>query len=63
MLNGNTMIIHLIVGLIKRHSIMGEYFPKPRLLGGNVEIELDLSKLCNKNRFKKCNNCWYIRFF
>ena len=57
MLNGNTMIIHLIVGLIKRHSIMGEYFPKPRLLGGNVEIELDLSKLCNKNRFKKCNNC------
>ena len=36
---------------------MSEYFPKPRLLGGNVEIELDLSKLCNKNRFKKCNNC------
>ena len=35
---------------------MSQYFPKPyRSFGGNVKVELDLSKLCNKSRIKKCN--------
>ena len=51
MSNGKVIIILLIVG-----SIMSQYFPKPyRSFGGNVKVELDLSKLCNKSRIKKCN--------
>ena len=29
MLNGKAMMIHLIVGLIKKTCKMGQYFPKP----------------------------------
>ena len=30
-----------------------EYFPKPKSLGANVKVELDLSDYAKKNKFKK----------
>ena len=32
---------------------MIEYFPEPKLSGGRVKVELDLSNYPTKNRFKK----------
>ena len=44
MSNGKTIIIHLIVGLIKKgHIKMSESFSKPKSLWGNVKAGLDLS--------------------
>ena len=31
---------------------MGEYFPKPKFLGANVKVELDLSNYATKAVFK-----------
>ena len=31
---------------------MSEYFPEPKFSRGRVKVELDLSKLCSKRRFK-----------
>ena len=44
LLNGKVIII-LTVGLIKK-DIYSKYFPKPKYLGGNMKVELDLP--CNK---------------
>ena len=58
-LNEKVMIVLLMVGLIKRHSMN---FEEPKFLGGRVKVELDLSKYKNKSTFKKCNSGWYIIF-
>ena len=53
MLNGKDMIIHLIVGLIKRHCIiMSEYFPKPFKTKENIKIKFDLSNYATKADIK-----------
>ena len=52
MLNGKASIVVLTVGLIKRHSIMSEYFPEPKSSGGRVKIELGLSNYTTKADFK-----------
>ena len=51
-LNEKVMIVLLMVGLIKRHSMN---FEEPKFLGGRV-------KYTNKSTFKKCNSGWYIIF-
>ena len=45
MLNGKVMIIHLIVGLIKKTLYkMSQYFPKPyEPFGGDINVKVDLS--------------------
>ena len=53
MLNEKVMIVLLMVGLIKRHSMN---FEEPKFLRGRVKIELDLSKYTNNSTFKKCNS-------
>ena len=54
MSNGKDVIIHLIVGLIKRPCIkMSQYFPKPfRSFGGNVNVKVDLSNYATKTDLK-----------
>ena len=49
------MIIHSIVGLIKRHCLkMSQYFPKPyRAFEGNVKVELYLSSYATKTDLKE----------
>ena len=51
MFNGKVMIINLIVGLIKK-TYIGEYLPKPKPLGKNVKVKLDLSKYVTKADLK-----------
>ena len=53
------MIIHLIVGLIKKilnkffSSQMSQYFPKLfRSFGGNINVKVDLSNYATKNDLK-----------
>ena len=49
MLNGKGMIIHLIVGLIKKISDkMSQYFPIPSSHKENVKVEIDLSNYATK---------------
>ena len=44
MLNGKDMIVHLIVGKIKKTQYKRvNIFPKPNALGTNVKVDLDLS--------------------
>ena len=54
--NGKDIIIHLIVGLIKkkRYCIkMSQYFRKPlRSLGGNINAKVDLSNYATKTDLK-----------
>ena len=54
MSNGKDMIIHLIVGLIKKtHIKMSQYFPKPfRSFGGNINVKVDLSNYVTKTDLK-----------
>ena len=54
MSNGKDVIIHLIVGLIKRPCIkMSQYFPKPfRSFGGNINVKIDLSNYATKTDLK-----------
>ena len=54
--NGKDIIIHLIVGLIKkkRYCIkMSQYFRKPlRSSGGNINAKVDLSNYATKTDLK-----------
>ena len=54
MSNGKDVIIHLIVGLIKRPCIKtSQYFPKPfRSFGGNINVKVDLSNYATKTDLK-----------
>ena len=57
MSNGNDMIIHLIVGLIKktykRRIKMSQYFPKTfRSFEGNINVKVDLSNYSTKTDLK-----------
>ena len=42
---------------------MSEYFPKPRSLGANVKVELDLSSYETKANLTKCNRYYIITCF
>ena len=55
MLNGKTMVIILIVGLIKKTLYKtSQYFHKPhKTFGENVKVELDLSIHGRKADLKK----------
>ena len=48
------MIIHLIVGLIKKTSYkMSQYFPKPyEPFGGDIHVTVDLSNYATKDDIK-----------
>ena len=48
------MIIHLIVGLIKKTLYkISQYFPKPyELFGGDINVTVDLSNYATKNDIK-----------
>ena len=48
------MIIHLIVGFIKKTSYkMSQYFPKPfKPFGGDINITVDLSNYATKDDIK-----------
>ena len=51
MLNGKSMIILLIVGLIKRHCIkMSQYFSTPSSHKENIKVEVDLSNYAKKKK-------------
>ena len=56
MSNGKGMIIHLIVGSIKKVSYKnGQYFPKPfnSLFGDSIKVKIDLSNYATKTDIKK----------
>ena len=36
---------------------MSEYFPKPKSLGANMKVELDLSNYATKADFKNATGC------
>ena len=36
---------------------MSEYFPKPKPVGGNAKVELDLSNYATKANLIKYNRC------
>ena len=55
MLNGKAAIVLLIVGLIKKTVKMSEYFSKPKSLGANVKVELDLSNYVTKADLKNAS--------
>ena len=46
--NWKSLIICLTVGLIKKTVKITEYFLKPKSLGPNVKVELDLSNYATK---------------
>ena len=58
------MIIHLIVGLIKKKHLkkfpcikMNQYFPKPfRNFGGNINVKVDLSNYATKTYIKNISH-------
>ena len=53
MLNGKDTIIRLIAGQIKKDIIqISECFPKPKSLGANVKVELDLCNCATKADLK-----------
>ena len=54
MSNGNDMIIHLIVALIKKTVYkLSQYFPQPfRCFGGNMNVKVDLSNHATKTDLK-----------
>ena len=53
MLNGKVLIIHLIVGLIKKTLYkISQYFPPYRTFSGNAKIELDLFGYATKTNLK-----------
>ena len=41
---------------------MSEYFPKPRPLGGNVKVQLDLSNYATKADLKKAAGVDTLKF-
>ena len=52
--NGRVMIIHLIIGLIKKTLYkMSQYFPKPyEPFGGDINVTVDLSNYATKDDIK-----------
>ena len=54
MSNGKDMIIHLIVGLIKKTLYkMSQYFPKPhKIFDGNINVKVDLPNYATKSDLK-----------
>ena len=54
MSNGKDMIIHFIVGLIKRTLYkMSQYFPKTyEPFGGDIDVRVDLSNYAKKTDLK-----------
>ena len=62
MLNGKATIVLLIVGLIKKAAKMSEYFPKPKSLGANVKVELDLSNYATKADLKNATGVDTLKF-
>ena len=54
MLNGKAMIIHSVVGLIKKTLYkMSQYFLKPyKSFGGNINVKVDLSNYAVKTDLK-----------
>ena len=59
MSNGKDMIIHLIVGLIKKISYeMSQYFPKPfnSHFGDSIKVKIDLSNYENKTDIKNISH-------
>ena len=59
MLNGNTMIIILTVGLIKKTQ-MREYFPELKSSEGRVKVESDLSNYATEADLKNATGFAYI---
>ena len=63
MSNGKPMIIHSIVGLIKKtlHK-MSQYFPKPyRTFGGNINVKVDLSNYATKLDLKNTTGVYTFK--
>ena len=59
MLNGKGMIIHLIVGLIKKISYkMSQYFPKPfnSHFDDSIKVKIDLSNYATKTDIKNSSH-------
>ena len=58
MSNGKVMIIHLIVGLIKKTLYkMSQYFPKPyEPFGGDINVKVDLSNYAAKADIKNISH-------
>ena len=58
MSNGKVMIIHLIVGLIKKTLYkMSQYFPKPyEPFGGDINVKVDLSNYATKSDIKNISH-------
>ena len=55
MSNGKNMIIHLIVGLIKKTLCIkvSQYFPKPfKNFGENINVKVDFSNYATKSDIK-----------
>ena len=54
MSNGKDMMIHSIVGLIKKYLIkMSQYFSKPQSHEENIKVKIDLSNYVTKEDIKK----------
>ena len=64
MSDGNTMIILLIVGLIKKISFYKmSYFSEPYTHSKNkIKVQLELPNYVTKSDLKKRNGRLYIRF-
>ena len=72
MLNGKFMIIHLIVGLIKKiqcdsigcnYIKMSKYFPKPyEPFGGEINVKADLSNYTTKVDIKNISHVDTLSF-
>ena len=58
------MIIHLIVGLIKKTLYkMSQYFPKPyEPFGGNINVKVDLSNYATKDDIKNITHVYTSSF-
>ena len=58
MSNGKDMIIHLIVGLIKKTLYkMSKYFPKPyEPFGGDINVKVDSSNYATKTDIKNISH-------
>ena len=59
MSNGKGIMIHLIVGLIKRsHIKMSQYFPKPfnSHFGDSIKVTIDLSNYATKTDIKNISH-------
>ena len=58
MSNGKVIIIHLIVGLIKKTLYkMSQYFPKPyEPFGGDINVKVDLSNYATKANIKNISH-------